>query len=92
MQKEEHFISALPQSHALLFICETHQFLAENSLIHQLQVICDLWFEFHLIQNLCLKVDARRNLDQGNTFRAKFEYAALCDIQNRLFYFVCIVA
>ena len=79
-----------------LIVREAHQLVAEDAGVHQLdgavRLVCDLGLELHLVEDLGLQVDARRDLNQGNAFRTQLEYRALGDVQNRLVYFVCVVA
>ena len=69
-----------------LFDSHSHNFIFENSFIHQLDVAVFIpvnnRFEIHLIKNLCLKINARSDFHQMNAVLFQCKYGTFCDIKN----------
>ena len=64
-------------------VVELHQGFVEQRRIHRLRRV-DNRPEAHQCENVALDIDARRDLDQFETIRGKFENAPFRHIEHRL--------
>ena len=76
----------------MLIVFQTHQLISENSFIHKLWRTVHFRSESHMVDDLCLDIDARGNFCQIDTVFSQFKDSALCDIENRLADFICVLA
>ena len=67
-----------------LRIRKAHAFLAEDALVHELEVIADFGHELHLVKNLRLEINAGSNLNERYARGPQLEHGALGDVQNGL--------
>ena len=71
---------------------QAHQLISENSFIHEFWRTVHFRSESHMVDDLCLNIDAGCNLCQIDTVFSEFKDSALCDIENRLADFICVFA
>ena len=76
-------VEARLEGHPQEILAQPHWLGLEEPDVHQLPLAHDR-LEIHLVQDVLLDVDARRDLDQLQPLPCELEHAALGDIENVL--------
>src|SRR6478672_3985692 len=76
-------VEARLEGHPQEILAQSHWLGLEEPGVHQVRLAHDR-LEIHLVQDVVLDVDARRNLDQLQPLPCELEHAALGDVENVL--------